>query len=169
MRLIPLFICFVCLLNTPRLSQAQSDFQRGSFILKDNPQARKYGNLKVNYKNLILQIENDKTIKYPLEEVLSYQLGLYQYIRASGFPIQSYSGFSARTAENDFVVLLDSGAVSLMRYEYFASGINGSRPAATYLLQRAGETQATPVPISFVDGAGKGFLLFLLFKGVLIY
>lgn len=151
------FLLPILLLAAAPFAWAQSDFEAGTFRLKTSPEVKRDGLIRAGGKSLaVKQLATNSTVKYPLAEVQSYCLGLRQYVRASGFTLKSPSGWSTQAADGEFVELLDSGSVSLLRYEYPANaGFYGA--VAIYLLQRAGEGQATAIPYSVMDGAGKKF------------
>ncbi|UOQ81179.1 hypothetical protein [Hymenobacter sp. 5414T-23] len=147
------------------MAQSESDFQAGSYVLEKDIAVRHAGLIRARNKNLRVKAEQEKTVAYPWAEVHSYRIGMARYIKASGFTIQT--NFSTRQAADDFVQLLDSGALSLLRYEYAPTGgyvgINGapslgpsSRPDL-YLLHRVGEATPIEIPYSVLDGSGKKF------------
>lgn len=157
------FVLLVLILSSALVSQAQeaADFERGSFKLKNKAEAQQ-GLLKLGGKNLVVkQYPSGPSTKYPWADVTSYCLGLQKFIRASGFVMRSPSGWSHQPAEEEFVELLDSGAVSLMRYKQFHSNQMGGSYEVLYLLQRAGQPDAVAIPFSLLDGAGKKFREFL--------
>jgi hypothetical protein len=159
------FLLVIIILAVPHFAQAQFDFTKGTFRLKISPGTQVNGLLRLGNNLVVKQTLDGTSVKYPWDEVLAYSLGFRRYVRASGFTIET--GFSTREANDDFVQLLDSGAVSLFRYEYAPSGGTvgfggapgvgpASRPAI-YLLQRAGETAPIEIPYSVMDGSGKRF------------
>jgi len=160
-----LFYLTVCSLVTSHAVVAQSSFQAGSYVLEKDASVRHNGLIKAGNKNLRVQADQEKTATYPWADVHSYRIGPSRYVKASGFTIQT--GFSAREATNDFVQLLDSGAVSLFRYEYpltggtpgfgGSPGLGPSSRPSIYLLQRASEASLTEIPYSVMDGSGKKF------------
>jgi hypothetical protein len=158
------FILLALILSIALVSQAQeaaTDFERGSFKLR-NKSGVQQGLMRLGGKNLVVkQYPSGPSTKYPWADVASYCLGLQKFIRASGFVIRSPSGWSHQPAEEEFVELLDSGAVSLMRYKQFHSNQMGGSYEVLYLLQRAGEPDAVAIPFSMLDGAGKKFREFL--------
>ncbi|GAB2451777.1 hypothetical protein GCM10011375_37380 [Hymenobacter qilianensis] len=150
------FLLFICILFLPILTKAQFDFKPGSYVLENDIYVRHYSAIKESGKYLTSKIDKDRTVKYLWKDIHSYRIGLRRYIKASGFPVRSQSGFTDETANNIFVELLDSGAVSLMRYEY--QPIAGYMPPPNiYLLQRAGETYASAIPYTVFDEGGKRF------------
>jgi hypothetical protein len=152
-----IFLSAILVLTASHFAWAQSDFEAGTFRLKSSPAVRRSGLLRAGGSTLaVKQSPTSSVVKYPADDVQSYCLGLRNYVRASGFRLKSPSGWSTQTAESEFVELLDSGSVSLLRYEYPANaGFYGA--VAIYLLQRAGEGQATAIPYNIMDGAGKNF------------
>ncbi|MEJ7658183.1 MAG: hypothetical protein WKG07_00430 [Hymenobacter sp.] len=152
------------ILSTPLVSQAQdgaADFERGSFKLKNSSVVQE-GLMRLGNKNLVVkQLFDGPNTKYPWADVSSYCLGLQKFIRASGFVIKSPSGWSYQPAEEEFVELLDSGTVSLLRYKQFHANQQGGSYEVLYLLKRADESKATAIPFSVLDGAGKKFREFL--------
>lgn len=165
------FLFPALLISCSASAQAQFDFEPGSYILESDVHVRHTGSLKVGNKNLRVQTYGGKTLAFPWAEVHSYRIGNSRYVTASGFYVKT--AFSERVADHEFVQLLDSGAVSLLRYEY---GLNGgvagmpavggfpgspglgpsSRPSI-YLLHRAGEPVPVDIPYNTIDGAGKKF------------
>lgn len=140
------------------VAQAQSDFEIGFFRLKNGPEVRKRGLLRMGSKNLVVkQYTEGPTIKYPWEEVLSYDVGLRRYIRSSGFTIRRLSGWGHETANNEFVELLDSGAVSILHYVKNIGAGTYSSVDEIILLQRAGEQNPTAIPYSVFESGGKQF------------
>ncbi|GGG47353.1 hypothetical protein [Hymenobacter glacieicola] len=159
------FLFAALLISTSTSAQAQFDFEPGSYILENNAHVRHVGFLKVGNKNLRVKAEAGRILAYPWAEVRSYRIGNSRYVKASGFTIKTT--LAERIADHEFVQLLDSGAVSLMRYEYEfnggtpgfggAPGLGPSRRPSIYLLQRAGETGTSDIPYNMLDGAGKKF------------
>jgi hypothetical protein len=155
--LVRALLLFALTLGISHGATAQFDFQSGSFRLKSSPEIQREGFLREGSGNLVVkQTMKGPTVKYPWEEVLSYRLGMSRYIRMSGFLIKSPSGWGEQIADNAFVQLLDSGTVSLMRYENKSMG-NQLQPPAIYLLKRTSEKDATAIPYRVLDGAGKPF------------
>ncbi|WP_426060258.1 hypothetical protein [Hymenobacter sp. B1770] len=145
-------------LIVPHFVQAQSDFAKGTFRLKKIPEIQMSGLLRSGSSLDVKQTPDGPSVKYPWEDILSYKTGIYRYIRASGFTMRNLSGWSHEIADNRFVLLLDSGAVSLMRYEYdFALYNTNQPPPSIILLQRANEKEATDIPYSVFEGGGKKF------------
>jgi hypothetical protein len=138
-------------------TQESVDFERGSFKLNTTSEIQS-GLLRPAAKNLVVkQYVNGPSVKYRWEDILFYRLGLRKYVRASGFLAKSSSGWSQQAVNEAFVQLLDSGAVSLMRYEKSISTPQGGTTEVLYLLKRATEPNATTIPFSVLDGAGKKF------------
>jgi hypothetical protein len=75
---------------------------------------------------------------------------------------KSSSGWSQELLNESFVELLDSGAVSLMRYERLMATPQGGTAEILYLLKRATKPNATTISYSMLDGAGKKFREILL-------
>jgi hypothetical protein len=160
-----LFYLTICGLFISSVATAQSDFQAGFYVLENDISVRHSGLIRAGINNLRVQADQGKAVTYPWADVHSYRIGMARYVKASGFTIQN--GFSTREAVDIFVQLLDSGAVSLLRYEYAPSGgyvgFNGapslgpsSRPDM-YLLQRTDEAVPIEIPYSVMDGSGKKF------------
>ncbi|HEX8327028.1 MAG TPA: hypothetical protein VF629_05775 [Hymenobacter sp.] len=143
----------IFILVVPHVVRAQLDFRSGTFQLKSSPETQRTGLLRLGSNLVVKQMQNGPAVKYPLEEVLTYHLGLRHYVRASSFLMRSPSGWTHEIANNTFVELLDTGSVSLMRYEYV--GQTSDKPI--YLLQRVGEARATAIPYNAFDGAGQAF------------
>ncbi|MCR5889153.1 hypothetical protein LRS06_15555 [Hymenobacter sp. J193] len=154
-------LLFYLLLSLPQMASAQYDFSPGSYVLESNPQIRLKGYLKQNAKALVVQNVNGKNIKHPFDSVRSFKIELHSYIKASGFTIDK--GFTGELAKDLFVELLDSGAVSLMRYRYpqnsivTPNGLMSTSPPTLYLLRRASERESISIPYAVIDGAGKRF------------
>jgi hypothetical protein len=166
-----LFCLTVCSLFASHAAVAQSDFQTGSYVLENAPSVRHVGLIGAGTKKLHIKGYEGKLTTYPWAEVRTYRLGNSRYVKASGFIIKMT--LSERVADHEFVQLLDSGTVSLMRYEYASTGGFAAMPAvggapgllgagsisrpSIYLLQRAGEDSAIEIPYSVMDGSGKKF------------
>jgi hypothetical protein len=143
---------------------AQSDFQAGSYVLETDAAVRHAGLIKAGNYNLRVKADQGKTVTYSWADVRSYRIGMARYVKASGFTI--HTGFSTMEAVNTFVQLMDSGAVSLFRFEYplsagapsfGAPGMGSYSRPDMYLLQRAGEAAPTELPYNMMDGGGKRF------------
>jgi hypothetical protein len=133
------------------------DFKQGYYKLTTASKAQS-ALLRPGAKNLIVKhYASGPSVKYAWKDVSSYSLGLRKYIRASGFMAKSSSGWSQELLNESFVELLDSGAVSLMRYERLVATPQGGTAEMLHLLKRATEPNATTVSYSMLDGAGKKF------------
>jgi hypothetical protein len=152
------FLLTIFILSISRFAHAQFDFEHGSYLLKNAPELQKTGLLRTGNKNLVVKETQDgKTLIFPWSEVLSYRLGLRRYIRARGFAVRSPYGGIENVTEDVFVELLDSGSVSLMRYQYYVNAGMNRLLDTIYLIQRTGEANATIIPYSAFDGPGKKF------------
>ncbi|TVT43514.1 hypothetical protein FNT36_05345 [Hymenobacter setariae] len=132
-----------------------STAEEGSYILVDNIRVRYTGKLKIFTKELVVK-EKGKTIHWHPDEVHSIRIGERRYTTARGF--RTKSGFGSRVEENNvFVELLDSGKISLMRYDYSVGAPGSSSQLTAYLLKEADQDTAVTIPVSVYTGKGKRF------------
>lgn len=110
------FWIILLVLLAPQWGLAQStskDFVLGTYILNNGQNIRQQGQLKLRrYDKLLVQKPDGKTIKYTPDQVSSFWLNGHRYTTASNFIGKSIE------LKNAFVILLDSGQVMLMRFDY---------------------------------------------------
>jgi hypothetical protein len=131
--------------------------QPGTYTLVDDIRKVYHGALKVYAHELVAKDQAGHTTKYQPEEVYRIQLGGVRYMTASGF--QTKSGFWSTThSEKSFVELLDSGRVTLCRFQYSVAGPSySSTNLVTYMLLDAATDSVTTIPVSVYTGKGKRF------------
>jgi len=123
------------------------------YILNTNPKVVYAGKIKVYEKELIVKSSQGKDLKYRPDEIYWAKVDTIRYIAANNFTIKSGFG-SFNQASKLFVEIVDSGQVSLYRYNYDYSG----RPdLVTFMLHDATTNSITTLPVSVYTGKGQRF------------
>lgn len=141
------FCLILGVLLAPQMVSAQStskDFVPGTYILNNGQSVRQQGQLKLkSHDKLLVQKPDGKNIKYTPDQVSSFWMNDHRYTTADNFIGKSTE------LKKAFVVLLDSGQVMLMRYDYYMpSGLEklGMPPIShIFLLKSARQIQLTRV------------------------
>jgi hypothetical protein len=166
------FLFFLALLGlaVPQIVRAQfNSFEPGSYVLQNSPTVWRQSLLKLRGNDqLIAKDEKGKKLTLTPQQVRSFRLGSQKYTTAGNFEVNPGSAFGGMV-ERAFVELIDSGKVSLLRYEYTTGngapmmGANGamtggySSTKTLYLLRLAGRSNDYPIPANGLTGAGRKF------------
>ena len=185
------FLCACALLlSLPMLAAAQAE--AGTYILVDNRQVVYQGDLVITGQKLVARAGGKKKV-WQASEVYWARIGRRHFLPVGGFQTtpSPYSRVERGLAE-----ILDSGRVSLLRYDYEVqsggmggAGMNGvgmgaptfyTATKSVYLLQVPTEDEAQAIPMNLLSGKGNEFramltpyfssrpdLLELLEKGVI--
>ncbi|MBF9237158.1 hypothetical protein I2I05_07095 [Hymenobacter sp. BT683] len=161
------FLLLVALLF-PQLLWAQfNEFYDGSYVLANNPTTRYQTMLRIRDAHQIVVKQPDgKKTKLSPEQVSSFRIGRQKYIAVKGFTISGT--WSDTQVKHAFVEQLDSGRVTLLRYENTVSslmmiGANGGMSggmASTqtiYFLRKAQDPTLYSISSNGWTGAGKQF------------
>ncbi len=133
-----------------------TDMEVGSYVLADNRLISYPAKIKLFAKELVAKDGQGKTVRYSPDEVYSIRIGSRRYTTAQGF--RTKVGFGSRVQqEKVFVELLDSGAISIMRYAYTVGAPGMASSLTAYLLQEASQDTAVTIPVSAYTGKGKRF------------
>lgn len=128
------------------------------YILNANPQVVYAGKIKVHDKELIVKNSQGKDLKYKPDEVHWAKADTIRYVAANNFAIKSGFG-SFNQASKLFVEIVDSGQVSLYRYDYSYPGstAGSSMSFVTFMLHDATTNSITTLPTSIYTGKGQRF------------
>ncbi len=163
-RLRPTFsLAVLALLALPLVGTAQSG--PGTYILVDNRQVVYAGDLDVSGYRLKSKEgkagEKPKIVTWQASEVYWARVGQQRYLPVSNFSIPAGLGF--KKMNHGLAEVLDSGRVTLLRYDYEVGG-GGTGPAgfstrtvSAYLLQVPDEEDALLIPMNFLSGKGAEF------------
>jgi hypothetical protein len=113
------FYLLVAVLLLPEAAFAQlfNKFESGTYILNDSRKVRQEGQLKLqSSQKLLVKREDGETIKLEPAQVYSFQKGSQHYVTIGGFHVKG--GLGGADVDMAFVEQLDSGRVTLMRYDY---------------------------------------------------
>lgn len=123
------FYLLFALLLLPEVVSAQlfKGPEKGSYILNDNRKVRQQGNLKLQSNSkLVVKTAAGETLKLTPEQVYSAWLGSKHYVTIGGFHVKG--GLGGTDVDMAFVEQLDSGKVTLMRYDYSVGAPGGMGP-----------------------------------------
>jgi hypothetical protein len=123
------------------------------YILNANPQVVYAGKIKVRDKELIVKNSQGKDLKYKPDEIYWAKADTIRYVAANNFAIKSGFG-SFIQASKLFVEIVDSGQVSLYRYNY---SYPGTTNLITFMLHDAATNSITTLPVSVYTGKGQRF------------
>lgn len=112
-----LFVLVIMLL--PQIVQAQfsTNYEAGSYVLRNQPNTRHYGQLKFrNGRKLLVKTEAGKKLRINAQKALSCSVGPHQYsvISRLQFSINSRSVNEKAV----YAQVLDSGKITLLRYHH---------------------------------------------------
>ena len=153
------------LLLLPLLAAAQAE--PGTYILVDNRQVVYRGDLTITGQRIISREAGSKKKKWQASEVYWAGVGKRHYLPVGGFQTtpSPYSRVERGLAE-----ILDSGRVTLLRYDYevknMSSGMGAgstgmpvaySATKSVYLLQIPTEEDAQAIPMNLLSGKGTEF------------
>lgn len=152
------------LLLLPLLVAAQAE--PGTYILVDNRQVVYHGKLNIVNGELRARDEGGKRQVWKPDEVYWARVGAQSYLPAKDFQIPNV--LSLRPIAYGLAAVLDSGRLTLLRYDYevggavSTSGIGGmsgigSRINSAYLLQLPTEESAQLIPMNYYSGKGADF------------
>jgi hypothetical protein len=154
----------VVLALVPVLASAQSG--PGVYILVDNRTVVYKGDLDISGRGLVARPATGKKQVWQASEVYWARVENRRYLPVGGFQVNP----SPRSrVEHGLAQLLDSGRVSLLRYDYevggggfsaMPGGAMGGSPTSTrsiYLLQSPTEDDALAIPMSLFSGKGTEF------------
>ena len=157
-------LCGFVLSLLPLLAHAQSG--PGVYILVDNRTVVYQGDLNITGQNLIARPATGKKQVWQASEVYWARIENRHYLPVGGFQVNP----SPRSrVEYGLAQLLDSGRVSLLRYDYEVSGggfsampgggMSGpySSTRSVYLLQLPTEDDALAIPMNLLSGKGTEF------------
>ena len=149
---------------TPLLGAAQSG--PGVYILVDNRTVVYQGDLDISGRGLVARPATGKKQVWQASEVYWARVDNRRYLPVGGFQVNP----SPRSrVEHGLAQLLDSGRVSLLRYDYevgggglsaMPGGVMGGSPTSTrsiYLLQFPTEDDALAIPMNLLSGKGAAF------------
>lgn len=130
----------------------------GYYILNANPQVGYTGKIKVYAKELIVKNSQGKDLKYKADEVYWAKIDTIRYTTANNFTIKSGFGSFNQTSKL-FVEIVDSGQVSLYRYNYSypGSAAGSTTDLVTFILHDATTNSITTLPVSVYTGKGQRF------------
>lgn len=163
-------LCLVIGLLLPQVLLAQlSAFEPGSYVLAANRAVRHASLLKLRSSTVLLAKDaDDKNIRLTPAEVSSFRIGARKFFVVSDVAEQEEDGAAIGGI---FVELLDSGTVTLMRYEYAVStapmmgagggmsygGSSGTRYVYMVCWSAAKDPTITVLPTGGMGGSGKKF------------
>ena len=155
------------MLMLPFISSAQLlmlEGEPGSYILVDNRLTAYKATMLVNEHGLIAKDGKNKKQVWKASEVYWASVGKRHYWPVTGFEIMGT--LRPRLIEHGLAELLDSGRVSLLRYDQQmntgtinsgGSYVPMNNTVSTYLLQLATEENAVTIPMNRLSGKGPEF------------
>lgn len=134
----------------PVASRAQ--YVQGTYALAENPQRNYRTAMQVSGNGLKIKAEKGKAARVPAAAILYAKTANHQtFVPASGFLVPA--GVAYQTMPSTLVELLDSGRVSLLRYESSTAGVKGydgtyeqTGQVSVYLARPAGAAEAVSLP-----------------------
>ena len=152
------------LLLLPLLVAAQAE--PGTYILVDNRQVVYHGKLKIVHGELRARDDSGKRQVWQPDEVYWARVGTQAYLPAKDFQIPNILSF--RPIAYGLAAVLDSGRLTLLRYDYEVGGPGtmgangsmggmGSMTNSAYLLQLPTEESAQLIPMNYLSGKGADF------------
>jgi hypothetical protein len=169
------FYAAMLLLVLPFGSRAQSTVEAyllgnsaagpGTYLLVDNRLKVYMGNLAIDENSLTAKEGKNKKQVWKASEVYWARIGTKRYMPVTGFQLPGM--LRPRIIPYGLAELLDSGRLSLLRYDQHSSapgsnasgGYVGPSGATTsyYLLQPATEENAATIPMNLLSGKGPEF------------
>ncbi|MDB5233656.1 MAG: hypothetical protein JWR44_649 [Hymenobacter sp.] len=150
------------LLALPLFTRAQAG--QGTYILVDNRLKTYTGTLEIFDRGLTAKEDRGKKKVWEASEIYWARVGNHRYLPVGGFQV---SPAPKSRVEHGMAELLDSGRVSLLRYDYnvgspgvgVADVGGGFSPGyastlSVYLLQVPNEEDALAIPINRLTGKG---------------
>ncbi|MDB5268373.1 MAG: hypothetical protein JWP58_1413 [Hymenobacter sp.] len=145
----------------PVVAAAQSG--PGTYILVDNRQVQYTGNLDIFDRGLTSKEGKGKKKVWQASEVYWARIGTHRYLPVGGFRVPA--GLRFVNVEHGLAEILDSGRVSLLRYDYSVGGPVPTGPVggfstssvSAYLLQVPDEEKALVIPMNRLSGKGSEF------------
>lgn len=153
------FLLAAAALALPLAAMAQSG--PGTYILVDNRTVTYNGNLEIFDRGLTSKEGKGKKKVWEAGEVYWARIGTHHFLPVSGFRVPA--GLRFINVEHGLAEVLDSGRVSLLRYDYqIGSAMSGpvdglSGTSSTYLLQVPTEENTLVIPMSRLSGKGSEF------------
>ncbi len=151
------------LLLLPLLAAAQAE--PGTYLLVDNRQVVYHGKLKIVNGELRARDDGGKRQVWKPDEVYWARVGTQPYLPEKDFQIPNALSF--RPVAYGLAAVLDSGRLTLLRYDYEVGGPGmgtngsmggmGSTTLSAYLLQLPTEESAQLIPMNYYSGKGADF------------